>query len=88
MTKSPEFRLPPSLAPRGLNRVQAAAYVGVGTSLFDRMIQRGWMPKPKRVDGRVIWDRHALDEAFACLPEEEGAEPKADNPWDLVSNVG
>ena len=28
------------------------------------------MPKPKRVDGRTVWDRVALDAAFTDLPDE------------------
>jgi hypothetical protein len=28
------------------------------------------MPGPKRLDGRVIWDRLALDVAFDDLPED------------------
>lgn len=73
--------------PLGLRRVEAAAYIGVSPSLFDRMIDDGRMPKPKRYRGRVMWDRRKLDEAFACLPEDEAAEAKTTNPWDLVSNV-
>ena len=69
--------LPPSLAPRGLSRVQSAAYVGVGSTLFDQMVADGRMPAPKRVNSKTIWDRRALDEAFAGLPSEDGA-----NPWD------
>ena len=41
--------LPPSLAPRGLSLVQAAAYIGVSPSLFDEMVRDGRMPKAKRV---------------------------------------
>lgn len=69
--------LPFSLAPRGLSREQAAAYVGVSRTKFDEMVRDGRMPKPKRVDGRVIWDRLRLDEAFAALPGDGEA-----NPWD------
>ena len=36
-----------SLAPRGLSRVQAAAYVGVSATLFDAMVSDGSMPGPK-----------------------------------------
>jgi hypothetical protein len=46
--------LPPSLAPRGLSRVQAAEYIGVGVSKFDQMVRDGRMPQPKRVDARTI----------------------------------
>jgi predicted DNA-binding transcriptional regulator AlpA len=70
--------LPPSLAPRGLSRAQSAEYVGVGVTKFDEMVGDGRMPKPKRIDGRNVWDRVKLDEAFAAL--DDGAEPK--NEWD------
>ena len=69
--------LPPSLAPRGLSRVYAAAYIGIKPTLFDEMVADGRMPPPKPINTRVVWDRLALDEAFAALPS------KADgNPWD------
>ncbi len=61
--------LPPSLAPRGLSREQAAAYVGVSPTLFDTLVDDGRMPRPKRINTRTIWDRTTLDEAFAALPD-------------------
>ncbi|MDX2289774.1 MAG: hypothetical protein NW217_13245 [Hyphomicrobiaceae bacterium] len=67
--------LPPSLAPRGLSRVEAAAYVGVSPTKFDEMVGDGRMPPAKRADARRIWDRLALDAAFAALPDE-GADGK------------
>ena len=82
-----DFALPPSLAPRGLRRVEAAAYIGVSPSTFDKMIVEGRMPKPKRYGDRTIWDRHALDTAFEMLDGGELAEPKTVNPWDAMSNV-
>ena len=69
--------LPPSLAPRGLSRVQAAAYVGISPTLFDELVADHRMPKPKRINARKVWDRAQLDEAFEALPSE--ADP---NPWD------
>ena len=69
--------LPPSLAPRGLSRVQSAAYVGVSPTLFDAMVNDGTMPGPKRYHTRTIWDRASLDEAFAALPGDGEI-----NPWD------
>ena len=78
-----QIALPPSLAPRGLRRVEAAAYIGVSPSLFDGMITDGLMPKPKRVRGRVIWDRVQLDEAFAAIPNEHEDAPKT-TVWDEV----
>ena len=46
--------LPASLAPRGLSRVQSAAYVGVGATLFDEMVQDGRMPAPKRINSKTM----------------------------------
>jgi predicted DNA-binding transcriptional regulator AlpA len=71
-------RLPLSLAPRGLSRVQAAEYVGVGVTKFDEMVKDGRMPKPKQIDGRIVWDRVLLDEAFEAL--DAPTAPK--NEWD------
>lgn len=73
--------LPPSLAPRGLSRAQAAAYIGVSASLFDGMVADGRMPPPKTVNARRVWDRLALDAAFSLLPNAE-SEKGERNPWD------
>lgn len=56
--------------PRGLSRDEAARYVGVGTTKFDEMVSDRRMPRPKKVDGRVIWDRIAIDAAFTDLPAD------------------
>lgn len=61
--------LPPSLAPRGLSRVQAAEYIGIGVTKFDELVAAGAMPKPKRIGGRTVWDRVKVDEAFAALDD-------------------
>ncbi len=73
------FRSPPSLAPRGLSRVQSAGYVGVSATKFDEMVEDGRMPKPIRIDARVLWDRYRLDEAFEALPHEGEI-----NEWDAA----
>lgn len=72
--------LPISLPPRGINRVEAAAYVGVSTTKFDEMVADGRMPIPKRIDGRVVWDRKKLDAAFDQLPDAE-ARGGEDDEW-------
>ena len=55
-----------------MNREIAARYIGVGTTKFDEMVKDGRMPRPKKIDGRVIWDWIALDSQFADLPQEVG----------------
>lgn len=88
MTVARRSALPPSLPPRGLDRAEAAAYVGVGTSLFDRLVGDGRMPAPKRIDGRLVWDRRALDAAFDALPDlERRGNAPADGPADVWSRV-
>jgi predicted DNA-binding transcriptional regulator AlpA len=72
--------LPTSLPPRGLSRVHAAAYVGVSPSLFDEMVRDGRMPKPKRINGRVVWDRLEVDEAFAGLTPDADRDDDWSHP--------
>jgi predicted DNA-binding transcriptional regulator AlpA len=62
--------------------VQSAAYVGISPTLFDTMVDDGRMPKPKKINTRSVWDRPQLDEYFAALPDENGADL---NPWDEVT---
>lgn len=62
---------------RGLNRVEAAIYVGVSPSKFDELVKDGRMPKPKKIDARRIFDVRALDLAFDELEGESDA-----NEWD------
>jgi len=73
---------PPSIPPRGLSRLQAAEYIGVGATKFDRMVDDGRMPKPKRVGSRVLWDRVLLDEAFEALEDADAPTAPRRNPWD------
>jgi excisionase family DNA binding protein len=79
--------VPPRQAPlplpeaRGLNREQAAAYVGVSAGTFDKMVREGAMPAPKRYGARLIWDRQSLDLSFAALP---GDDSDSINSWDRV----
>jgi predicted DNA-binding transcriptional regulator AlpA len=64
-----------SYPPRGLSRDEAARYIGVGATKFDEMVADGRMPRPKRVDGRVIWDRLRIEAAFSDLPDDIRANP-------------
>ncbi len=61
--------VPPSA--RGLNRVEAARYVGVSPTRFDQLVRDKLMPGAKRVGVRRIWDVRGLDLAFDALPTED-----------------
>jgi predicted DNA-binding transcriptional regulator AlpA len=58
---------PLAYPPRGLSREEAARYIGVGPTKFDDLVADGRMPKAKRIDGCVRWDRFALDMAFTDI---------------------
>ena len=64
---------------RGLSRVEAAEYIGIGTSKFDGLVTDGRMPKPKKIDGRRVWDVRLIDKFFEALP---GGDDSDHNPWD------
>jgi predicted DNA-binding transcriptional regulator AlpA len=64
---------------RGLNREEAAAFIGVGPSKFDTLVSDNRMPKPKKIDGRRVWDVRALDQYFDLLP---GSDDSDHNVWD------
>jgi predicted DNA-binding transcriptional regulator AlpA len=64
---------------RGLSRLEAATYIGVGITKFDEMIKDGRMPKPFKIDDRVLWDIRLLDEAVDHLVEASR------NEWDDVA---
>lgn len=65
--------------PRGLSRVQAATYVGVSHSIWDKLVTAGEMPAPKRVCGRTIWDKVAVDLAFDVWGGGNASSEKAES---------
>jgi predicted DNA-binding transcriptional regulator AlpA len=76
---SRQAALPPTLAPRLINREAAAAYVNVSPNTFDEMVKTGKMPKPKQLAGRrQAWDVRALDVAVDNLPTVGG---DMDDTW-------
>lgn len=66
--------------PRGLSRVEAARYIGVSPGTFDRLVEEGVMPKPKRIRARLVYDRLELDAAFDALGETQ----EVSNDFDAV----
>lgn len=67
-------------AKRGLSRTEAAGYIGIGTTLFDKMVEAGQMPRPKRIGVRNVWDRFEVDLAFDRL-STDGVDTDS-NDWD------
>lgn len=71
------------LEPLGLRREDAAAFLGLSPTTFDRMVSAGELPKAINLkSARVsVWDRRKLDEAFSTLSGwvPDGADF---NEWD------
>lgn len=53
-----------------LNRQQAAEFVGVSPTTFDRLVARGHMPRPRQIPEtrRLVWLRSELEETLNELP--------------------
>lgn len=56
--------------PRGLSRVEAARYIGVSPTTFDKLVAEGTMPAAKEIGARRVYDRTQLDRAFDALGED------------------
>jgi hypothetical protein len=52
---------------RGLSRTDAATYVGIGTTLFDQLVERGVLPRGRKFHGRLIFDLRQLDRTLDDL---------------------
>ena len=86
--KGPSAILPESLPPVGISREQAAAFIGIGATLFDRLVRTGKMPDARVIEGRLVWDVFELASAFRALPHRSESiivvDPghQVENPWD------
>lgn len=69
--------LPANCPPRLLRRDAAAEYVSVSPNKFDDLVKQGVMPAPKKMGGRVAWDRIMLDRAVDEMPVagQDGGNP-------------
>ena len=74
----PRSRKPPAVQPRGLRRVDAARYLGISATHFDKQVKAGAVPPPVERFGVNLWDRVALDAIF------EAEKPLNENEWDSV----
>lgn len=67
------------LPPRGLNREQVAAYVGISPTTFDVLVDKGLMPPPRLLEARRVWDLREVDQAFDLLPHANAPSLLIDN---------
>lgn len=69
--------------PRGLRREDAARYIGISPTLFDRKRKEGAIPPPRDMFGVMIWDRQDLDSLFA-RPSYTAVNDNNSNYWDKI----
>jgi predicted DNA-binding transcriptional regulator AlpA len=63
----------------GLDRLQAAAAIGVSATTFDGLVREGRMPRPRQLGSRRIWDVDEIRAAFKVLPRD--GEDQEDETW-------
>jgi predicted DNA-binding transcriptional regulator AlpA len=63
-------------ARRCCDRKEAASYVGVSPTTFDKLVRKGAMPQPTQLLGRKVWDRRALDRVLDELSGLDAREPQ------------
>jgi hypothetical protein len=73
------------IIPRGLRRVDAARYLGISPSHFDKQVRAGTIPKPLELLGVTIWDPTGLDALFDGVPK---AGNDNDDYWDKACGNG
>lgn len=67
---------------RGLSRTEAAMYLGISGTTFDKLRDQGQIEPPRLIGGRKLWDIRDLDVAFDALPREDA--PALGSSWDDV----
>lgn len=67
-------RVAANLHPRGLNREQAALYVGLSVSTFNKLVAARVLPAALAFGRRRVWDRRSLDKALDGM---SGIDPAA-----------
>jgi predicted DNA-binding transcriptional regulator AlpA len=75
------------LPPRGLDRLEASAYIGVSPGTFDDMVADGRMPQPREINSRRVFDLVEINRAFDSLPHAGGGVVPSVEPDDVWSRA-
>ena len=70
--------------PLGLDRLEAAAFIGVSETLFLSLVADGRMPQPRRINTREVWSRLELARAFEDLPRAAPAATTVSDKWAMA----
>lgn len=74
--------LPENCEPFCVSHEEAAALWGVGTTLFDKLVEQRVVPRPIAIGGRRVWDMRSLKAAWRRFADENGT-PEV-NPWNRL----
>ncbi len=55
----------------GYAEEEAAAAIGISASKFRELVKAMRMPRPRRIDGRLVFDVDELRDAFKAMPHVE-----------------
>ena len=69
--------------PIALSAPEAAAFLGVGQTMFERAVEQGLLPDGRMLLGRVLWSASELEAAFQRLPRRRPMtqDGSADIDW-------
>lgn len=67
---------------RCLSRREAASYIAVSVSYFDKLVADGIMPGPILFSRRRVWDKSDLDQAVEKLKASNGVKFEHTSGWD------
>ena len=72
--------------PIGLSREEAARFIGVSSTTFDRLVEVGDMPPARKLRGRLVWHAGEVETAFLRLPVAGESPPPYpdDEAWGRV----
>ena len=71
-----------SLPHFALRRDEAAAAVGISSTVFDRWVKEGRMPKGRKIGGVVLWDTQEVKDHWILL--KDGGTGAKNNPFNGI----
>ena len=76
-----------SYNPRLITKTSAAEYMGMGTSLFTKLVSENKLPQPIRIsERRIVWDIQDLDSHIEYM-KTEGTKEIIRLPDTLQSDI-
>lgn len=69
--------------PFGMSLAVAAEYTGFSVTHFNKMVDEGRMPQPRREGSRLVWLQDELQAALRALPQD--GDDDGANEWDTAA---